>query len=95
MKKVVGARELKTRLGTYLRAVRGGATIIVTERGTAVAELRPVARANDPAEAWRDELANLGVLTKGNGESLGRFRPVDVQGEPVSHTLQKMRKDRV
>jgi len=95
MKKVVGARELKTRLGTYLRAVRDGATIVVTERGTAVAELRPVARADDPTDAWRDELATLGILTKGTGVPLTRFRPTTVKGEPVSHTLVDMRGDRI
>ncbi|MGH9323622.1 MAG: type II toxin-antitoxin system Phd/YefM family antitoxin [Vicinamibacteria bacterium] len=34
-------RELKTRLGTDLREVREGATIIVTQRGKPVVELRP------------------------------------------------------
>ena len=37
---VVGARELKTRLGTYLRRVREGRTLLVTDRGEVVAELR-------------------------------------------------------
>ena len=31
---VVGARELKTRLGTYLRRVREGRTLLVTDRGS-------------------------------------------------------------
>jgi hypothetical protein len=38
LKKTVGARELKTRLGGYLRAVRSGATILVTDRGEPVAD---------------------------------------------------------
>lgn len=37
---VVGARELKTRLGTYLRRVREGRTVLVTaERDRALASL--------------------------------------------------------
>ena len=43
---LVGARELKTRLGTYLRRVREGRTLLVTDRGEPVAELRPL-----PADA--------------------------------------------
>jgi prevent-host-death family protein len=39
---VVGARELKTRLRTYLRRVREGRTLLVTDRGEPVAELRPL-----------------------------------------------------
>ena len=45
MAKVVGARELKTRLGSYLREVRRGRTIVVTDRGEPVAEIRPIALA--------------------------------------------------
>src|SRR5262245_49988787 len=41
--RVVGARELKVRLGTYLRQVRQGRTLVVTDRGQPVAELRPIA----------------------------------------------------
>ena len=40
----VGARELKTRLGTYLRRVREGRTVLVTDRGEPVAERRPLPR---------------------------------------------------
>ena len=36
----VGIRELKNRLSEYLRMVRGGEAILVTDRGVAVAELR-------------------------------------------------------
>lgn len=38
---LVGARDLKNRLGSYLRAVREGTRIIVTERGKPVANSRP------------------------------------------------------
>lgn len=38
----VGARELKNRLGRYLRQVEAGDTILVTERGRPLAELRPL-----------------------------------------------------
>ena len=39
LSKVVGVRELKTRLGTYLREVRRGRTIVVTDRGDIATEL--------------------------------------------------------
>ena len=38
--KAVGVRELKNRLSEYLRAVRGGERVLVTDRGEVVAELR-------------------------------------------------------
>jgi len=38
--KAVGVRELKNRLSEYLRLVRSGEEILVTDRGEVVAELR-------------------------------------------------------
>lgn len=38
--RTVGIRELKNRLSEFLRLVRGGERILVTDRGVVVAELR-------------------------------------------------------
>ena len=40
----VGVRELKNQLSYYLRKVSQGNTLIVTDRGKPLAELRPVSR---------------------------------------------------
>lgn len=42
--KTMGIRELKNRLSEVVRAVRGGEHILVTDRGTVVAELVPPGR---------------------------------------------------
>ncbi|MBI2829260.1 MAG: type II toxin-antitoxin system prevent-host-death family antitoxin [Acidobacteria bacterium] len=39
--KTVGVRELKNRLSEYLRHVRSGEGVLVTDRGEVVAELTP------------------------------------------------------
>jgi antitoxin (DNA-binding transcriptional repressor) of toxin-antitoxin stability system len=39
--KTVGVKELKNRLSEYLREVRRGTRVLVTDRSTVVAELRP------------------------------------------------------
>lgn len=38
--RAVGIRELKNRLSEYLRMVRGGEGILITDRGEVIAELR-------------------------------------------------------
>ncbi|MGH7857687.1 MAG: type II toxin-antitoxin system Phd/YefM family antitoxin [Candidatus Binatia bacterium] len=38
--KAVAVKELKNRLSAYLREVAGGETVLVTDRGKVVAELR-------------------------------------------------------
>lgn len=53
--KAVGVRELKNRLSEYLRAVRAGERVLVTDRGHVVAELRAPG-------ALPDEAVDPGVL---------------------------------
>ncbi len=46
----IGIRELKNRLSEVVRAVRAGEHVLVTDRGTVVAELVPPGRPHgDPA----------------------------------------------
>jgi prevent-host-death family protein len=44
--KSVGIRELKARLSEYVRQVRQGRTLLVTDHGEVVAELRPAGDAS-------------------------------------------------
>jgi len=65
--KVVGVKQLKTHLSEYLRLVKGGTTILVSERDDVIAELRPARRqravANELEEVL-DALAAAGQLTR-------------------------------
>jgi prevent-host-death family protein len=94
MAKTVGARELKTRLGTYLREVRRGRTIVVTERGEPVAELRPLELATKGVEAQLDRLVALGLVSRSSRVPLRRFRPIRHRGRPLSETIADDRGDR-
>jgi antitoxin (DNA-binding transcriptional repressor) of toxin-antitoxin stability system len=65
--KTVGVRELKNRLSEYIRHVRSGQAVLVTDRGQIVAELGP------PGDAGGDTslppglsaLARQGLVTLG------------------------------
>jgi prevent-host-death family protein len=48
--KAVGVRELKNRLSQYLRQVKAGEGVLVTDRGEIIAELMPPGRSGiDPS----------------------------------------------
>lgn len=72
--KTVGLRELKNRLSEYVRHVRAGHRVLVTDRGQVVAELRPPGPPGDAPEAHSGLalLARRGSVTLGapNTESL-------------------------
>jgi prevent-host-death family protein len=94
MRASVGSRELKTRLGAYLRKVRRGATLLVTDRGEPVAELRPLddgAARLDPGLA---ALEALGVVTRNPTARLAPFRPLRSTGRSASEAVIDGREDR-
>lgn len=83
----VGVKELKNSLSKYLRAVRGGEVVQITERGKVVAEIRPrTARASEDEQVLL-RLEREGVVTRGRG------RPTDdppvriPRGAPASNMV--------
>jgi antitoxin (DNA-binding transcriptional repressor) of toxin-antitoxin stability system len=65
--KAVGVKQLKARLSEYLRLVKSGETILVTEREEVVAEMRPARRQPrrvDDVEEVLDGLAESGDVTR-------------------------------
>jgi prevent-host-death family protein len=65
--KTVGVRDLKNKLSEYLRRVRLGESVLVTDRGEVVAELLPPGQGpGDPSvPAGLQSLAKRGLLTLG------------------------------
>jgi len=67
----VGTRELKSKLSEYLRRVKKGQTIIVTERGNVIAQLGP-ARQSVEERIWA--MVDAG-LADWNGKKLKPYQP--------------------
>jgi antitoxin (DNA-binding transcriptional repressor) of toxin-antitoxin stability system len=75
--KAVAIKELKNRLSAYLREVRNGEVVLVTDRGLVVAELRQpsagaVLGAHDQA---LERLHAEGVLAPGLPQDPRAYRP--------------------
>jgi prevent-host-death family protein len=91
--KVVGARELKVRLGTYLRRVRRGHRIVVTDRGQPVAELRPIG--GEPGlQSVLADLEAKGMVTRPSRKKLQAFRLIECRGHELSKAVVEDRDDR-
>ena len=84
---VVGIRELKTHLSRYLKKARAGETIVITDRGAAVAELRPLSPERLAAEA----LVAEGRAAWGGGKPSVAHR-VRIKGRPLSETVLEDRR---
>jgi prevent-host-death family protein len=90
----VGTKELKDRLTYYLRLVRQGRTLIVTDRGKPVGVLRPISE--DESGETEERLA---ALAAEGGVSLPRGKgflkkPPAVQGKglPLSQVVLEDRR---
>jgi len=84
----VGVRELRQNLSVYLRRVRDGAILEVTERGTPVARLLPLPpKSLSPLER---------LIAEGRAQPATRSHrslppPIRMPGVSVSRILQQMR----
>lgn len=91
----VGAREFKNRLGKYLRMVREGTVVIVSDRGRPIAEMRRIGPPEDQIEERLRYLAAQGLITLRSGRGLDQIRRVEATGAPVSETIGQGRSDRL
>ena len=85
-------RELRQNLSVYLRRVKAGQRLEVTERGQPVARLEPIMDESDAI----GRLERQGrILRRGTGD-LSRIRPLKLDlDRPLSVLLEDMREDTV
>ena len=97
--KAVGVKQLKARLSEYLRAVKAGEIVLVTDRGEVVAELRPP-REPPPIPESEDALqalAEAGEVTRAHltkGRWRWKARGLGLEEGTVEALLDELRGDR-
>lgn len=90
--KHVGVRELQNSLSAYIRHVKKGETVVVTERGKTIATLK-----REPSNLLEQRLQALqakGVIRLGEGGKLPRLniKLKNVKGAPLSDAVLKDRR---
>ena len=89
----VGIRDLRQNLSVYLAKVKAGRTLAVTDRGKAVAVLKPLARGDD---LWQ-RLVDQGAVIPATG-SWADLEPPDGDVDSdrtASRILQETRAERL
>jgi prevent-host-death family protein len=87
----VGVRELRQNLSVYLRRVRKGEALEVTERGRSVAVLIPVPEPATPLAM----LIALGRASTPDGDLLELGRPTGKPTRKLSEALAEVRDERL
>ena len=79
----VSITQLKNSLSAYLRDVKAGEEVLITDRGRPIARLAPVS-SSDSMEEHLDEMERKGLLRRGTGRLPDDFwdlpRPADPEG---------------
>jgi len=78
----VGIKALKDHLSAYVRRVRAGERIVITDRGAAVAVLGPVEEGTEARRAW--ELVRAGAASWSGGKPRGSANPPKVRGKTAA-----------
>jgi prevent-host-death family protein len=95
--KTAAVSDLKARLSEYLKRVKAGEAVLITDRGNPVARLLPVPRAS----AGRDKIANMekqGLVKLGSGKLPKGFwkipKPKDAGGSVLRALLDERERGR-
>ena len=89
----VGIRELKAHLSRYLKRVKKGESLAVTERGKRLATIVPVPQSASEAQLW--ELARQGKLHWSGGKPTGLKNLVPCRGKLASEMVFEGRQERL
>ena len=75
---IVGIRELKARLGMYMRQVKGGTILVITERGKPVGRIVPI---KSSIEDRTQELIQAGIIAWSGRKPKKRVPTVKLRGK--------------
>jgi prevent-host-death family protein len=86
----VGTRELKNKLSEYIRRVKKGQTVIVTERGNVVAQLMP------PQQSVEERIQAMvdAGLAEWSGKKMKPYQPkiINRSGKSMSDIIMEDRR---
>lgn len=92
----LGLREANQQFSKAIRAVRAGKEVVLTERGQPIAVIKPISSENAEQATLR-AMADEGLIrpaARSGPTPAPRWRPVKVQGKPLSQTIIDDRDDR-
>ena len=88
--KTAGIKDLKNRLSYYLREVKKGEKILVTDRDQVIATILPVGRGEEDSELLF--LMREGFASWRGGNPSGSARPVKIKGRAVTEIVLEGRR---
>ena len=89
---MVGIRELKIHLSKYLRKVKNGEAVAISEHGKEIALITPSRSTSGRSGLW--ELVRQGKADWNGGKPRGLRPLIKIKGVPLSQTIIEDREER-
>ncbi len=90
----VGIREAKVHLSRYLKMVRNGAEIVITDRGKPVGKIVPIEQTELPLSDRVKQLEDQGLIVRQPDKSSGKIpTPIPLADNIAQKILQQDRND--
>lgn len=90
----VGLREANMHFSKYVKMVRQGQEIVVTERGAPIAVIKPLGHEASPEKRIK-MLEDQGFLKRAVKGAFPSGAPFAIKGRSIADTLSEEREDRV
>jgi prevent-host-death family protein len=89
----VGLREANIHFARYMKLVKNGEKILLTDRGEPFAVIKPLKKEKNPVEERLQLLEDQGILSRGRKKKLPLRDPVTLEGAPTAEMLAKEREE--
>ena len=90
----VGLREANLHFSKYVRFLKAGEKIVLTERGVPIGVIRPVAKDAEGLESRLKSLEDQGILRRASRGKMPLPRPISLRGKPLSKVAIEGREER-
>ncbi len=91
----IGLREANLRFSRYLKMVKDGNEVILTDRGKPIAVIKPVSLEDVLEKDRIRSLEEQGILKRAKGDRFPLHRLIVVSGKPVSEIVKEERESRL
>lgn len=91
----VGLREANVHFAKYMKMVKEGEEILLTDRGEPFAVIKPLVKEKDSFEARLVLLEKQGLITRGARKRLPLREPLTLKGRTLSGIVAEEREERL
>ena len=90
----IGLREANLHFSRYMKMVKDGKEVMLTERGMPIAVIKPIPQESE-AESGIKLLEQQGILKHARKGALPVHKPITISGKPISEIVAEEREERL